>query len=298
MNTEQLLLKCSAVAVLFLSSINASAQQSKPVLQPLPSDMDCKKVTGDKVALPANSDSLIKRGNDYYLCRLKNEARLARARTAAVTIRSTQTISCGDGSTNDCLREDKATERTIEGFLDETDLWRYFQKAPPAKADLILQFIANNRADSSSPIILQVQDSDSGEWVYYESRNATDLENDVNRLIEHFLGKVQRAPLISRTDMEKARQCALIAEQLSSLQAQYEVKRDEVTFKNNHQLDAQMDECNLHWKEFVCLQRGAGMYAEQWAESGQEMQRKLALGFEELHDMEQRMAAIRQQLCK
>jgi hypothetical protein len=291
--------KFSTLLVFALWSAAVYAQQSRPSTpKPLPPDMDCEKVTGDRVTVPTNSDLLLKRGTDYFLCRPKSEMTLRRAKTAAAVVRSTQTISCGDGSTSDCLRQDTHTQEQIEGLVDETDLWRYFVKTSPLKADLIVQFVANNRANASSLIVMDVIDSDSGVALYHESRAISDIENDVNRLIAHFIAQMGREPLISKEDMEKAKRCAVIADQFQTLQAEYEKKRDDFTFKNNHQADAQMEECELHWKDFVCLAKGGGFYAEQWNQSGLEMQRKLALEFEELHEMEQRLAAVRQNLCK
>jgi hypothetical protein len=43
------------------------------------------------------------------------------------------------------IREDVGTEKQIEGLANRTDLWGYFEKVPPSKADIILlQFIAND----------------------------------------------------------------------------------------------------------------------------------------------------------
>src|ERR1700730_8459879 len=163
----------AAFILLALAGPVSFAQQRRtpaPVLPPLPSDMDCEKLKGDKELASQRSATILKRGTQYYLCRPKADALLISAKTAAVVVRSTQTISCGDGSTNDCLKQDTVTERQIEGLADKTDLWMYFDKAVPSKADLILQFVANNRASPASQVILQVQDSDSGTWAYYETR--------------------------------------------------------------------------------------------------------------------------------
>jgi hypothetical protein len=276
----------------------AMGQQTRPVLKPLPADMDCGKVLGDTVTVPSGSETLIKRGSEFYLCRPKSATTLQRAQSAAVVVRSTQTITCGDGSSNDCLREDTSTKTKIEAMIDETDLWRYFKQAAATKADIILKFVANNRADSSSPVSLTVQDSDSGDIVFSESRQVSEMENDVNRLIEHFVTKTGRPPLYSKAELEKAHECARLANQLEAVHADYEEKLAAHTFKTTHMADAQMDECNLHWKEFVCLAKGSGMYAENWRESGLELQRKLDLEFEELHNIEQQMATLRQNLCK
>jgi len=264
--------------------------------------MDCERLKGDRDLPSQHSATILKRGTEYYLCRPKADAVLASAGTAAVVVRSTQTISCGDGSTEDCIRQDTVTERQIEGLADKTDLWKYFDRSVPSKADLILQFMANNRANPSPQIILQVQDSDSAKLVFYESRTITDIENDVNRLTDHFLTRSGRAPLRSRAEMETERRCTAIANQLALSKSQYETKLNDYNFKNTHLLDAQMEECNLHWKEWVCLKRGASegfvSYAEQWNESGQELQRKLKLEFEELKTMEEQVSMLRQSTCR
>jgi hypothetical protein len=238
---------------------------------------------------------------DYYLCHPKSDALFLRAKSAAVTVRSTQTISCGDGSGDDCLREDTTTERQISSFVDNTDLWRYFDQAPALKADLIVRFSANNRAGSDARILLQIQDSDSGVWLYSESRTITDIENDVNKLIDHFIAKSGRPALRSTEETEKQRQCTFVADQINVLQVEYKKKRSDYDFKNSHTLDAQMDECNLHWKEWVCLKRGGSdglvSYAKEWNESGQELQRKLALEYEELKKLEQQLARLNENRC-
>jgi hypothetical protein len=285
-----------------LSSSGIFAQQQRtpvPRLPALPADTDCEKLKGDAEVPPSRSTTILKRGTDYYICRPKSDAVLATAGTAAIAVRSTQTISCGDGSSDNCLREDTATERQIEGLANKTELWRYFDKVAGSKADLILQFVADNRASSSAQIILQVQDSDTGKWAYYESRTITDIENDVNRLIDHFLVKSSRAPLRSREEMERDRQCATAADQLSALKSQYQKKRSDYDFKNSHPLDAQMEECKLHWQEWVCLKRGEGGYtnASAWYESSQELQRKLSLEYEELKKLEQQISVLSQSTC-
>jgi hypothetical protein len=287
---------------LFASRLSAQQQRTQLPKPPvLPADMDCEKLRGDK-EVPTNlSNTILKVGTDYYLCKPKSQTLLARARTAAVAVRSTQTISCGDGSSDDCIKEDVGTETEIEGLANHTDLWRYFDKAPATKADIIIQFVANDRASSSAQIILHVQDSDSGTWPYYESRTITDIENDVNRLVDHFIATSGRTPLRSREEMEKRRQCELAADQLNALQSEYQKKRTEYDFKNAHPLDAEMDECNLHWKEWVCLKRGGSdggvSYASQWNESVQELQRKLSLEYEELEKLEQQIKILTQSAC-
>jgi hypothetical protein len=285
--------------LVFLSSGFAYGQLPKPPV--LPASMDCEKLKGDKEIPYIQSATILKRGTDYYLCKPKSQALLAKARTAALAVRSTQTISCGDGSGSDCIREDVGTEKQIEELANKTELWRYFEKVPASKADIILQFIANERASSSAQIVLQVQDSDSGAWPYYESRTITDVENDVDKLVDHFIATTGRTPLRSKEEMEKARQCALVTAQLSAAQSEYLNRRNDYDFKNAHPVDAQMDECRLHWQDWVCLKRGGSdgivSYAKEWNESGQELQRKLSLEYEELKKLEQQISTLSQRVC-
>jgi len=101
--------------------------------------------------------------------------------------------------------------------------------------------------------------------------------------------------------MERARQCALVADQLKAMQSEYHKRRDDYDFKNDHPLDAQMDECELHWKDWVCLKRGGSdggvSYANEWNESGNELQRKLSLEHEELNNLEQQIESLTQTDC-
>lgn len=262
----------------------------------LPDDMLCEKLTGDK-EMPTPSATILKRGTDYYLCHPKSETFLSKAKTAAVAVRSTQTISCGDGSSDDCLREDTQSEGQIEQLADKTDLWRYFEKNSAAKADVILQFVAKDRASSSAQITLQVQDSDSGTWIYSEARPITEIENDVNRLVDHFIAKSGRMPLRSKEEMDKARQCGQILTLVSALQSDYMKRRGNYDFKKTHPLDAQMEECKLHWQDWVCLKHGETTYAQNWNESGQELQRKLSLELEDLQKLEQQINILRGRAC-
>src|SRR5271165_1255757 len=139
-------------------SQSTSQQKKTPTPKPvaLPEDMDCEKLKGDSEVTPVGGATVVKRGADYYLCRPKASSVLARAKTAAVVVHSTQTISCGDGSNDNCIREDTRTERQIEDLANKTQLWRYFDSASPSKADLILQFVANERVSSSAQIVLSV----------------------------------------------------------------------------------------------------------------------------------------------
>jgi len=278
-------------------------QQKSPIksLPPLPDNMDCEKLK-DGTELPSNSSgTVVRRGAMYYVCRPKADTfltSLPNTVTVAAVVRSTQTITCGDGSTSDCLREDFSTEARVRKFMDGTDLWRYFDEAAPTHADLVLQFVANEQAGTSPQITLRVQDSNTGTWVYYESRPVTDLENNVNRLINHFIAKCGRAPIRSAAEISRRRQCAESAAQLSALKSGYEAKRKDYDFKNTHILDAQMEECELHWKDYVCLAHDNSMYASNWNESGKELKRKMDLEYEELKTIEQQINSLTRSSCQ
>jgi hypothetical protein len=279
-------------------------QQKPPIKSPspppLPDNMDCEKLK-DGTELPSNSSAtVVRRGAIYYVCRPKADTfltSLPTTATVAVVVRSTQTISCGDGSGKDCLREDFSTEAKVRTFVVGTDLWRYFDEAAPTHADIVLQFVANEPGGTSPEITLRVQDANTGTWVYYESRPVTDLENDANRLINHFIVKCARAPIRSAAEIARKRQCADIAAQLSALKSSYEAKRRDYDFKNSHILDAQMEECELHWKDYVCLGHDNSMYASNWYESGKELKRKMDLEYDELKKMEEQYKALAQSAC-
>lgn len=296
----------AALTIFLLASVRpdlfasqTGTQFSKSPL--LPENMDCEKLRGDKELPPNSRAMIVKRAQDYYVCYQKSDAILASAKTAAITIRSVQTISCGDGSNGDCIREDATTKEQIENWANSSDLWRYFERQPASKADIILQFVANDRASSSPQIILLVQHSDSNTQLYYEARTIGDLQNDVNQLVNHFLVSSGRASLMTKEDSAKTHQCAAAADQLSALKKEYQQRLNDFNFKRTHLLDAQMDECNLHWKEWVCLKRGGTdggvSYAAQWSESGQELQRKLSLEFEGLGNLEQQIGSASQGVC-
>ena len=293
-------------ASLFLLAVlcpGVFGQQKTPVRpQPLPADMDCQKLAeGTEVPSSSSGATVLRRGAVYYLCRPKTDTflkSLPSSATVAAVVRSTQTINCGDGSANDCLREDFTTEGKIRRFLDDTELWRYFNEAQPTRADLVLQFVANDQASHSPDITLRVQDSNTGAWVYYESRPVTDLENDVNRLINHFIQKCERNPIWSADEMARKRRCAEIAAQLTGLKSSYEQRRKQYDSKKSHILDAQMEECELHWKDYVCLGHDNPMYASNWNDSGKELKRKLDLEYEELIKLEQQIKTLSQAPCQ
>lgn len=216
-------------------------------------------------------------------------------------VHSTQTISYADASGSDCIKQGRATETQVERATNQMNPWRYFNKAPATKADIIVKFEANERASSSSVAILRVQDSGSGESAYREARVIGDLENDVNRLVDHLIAKFGSSPIRSKAEMDKMWSCQTIAAQLDALNAEYWRWRNDYAFKSSHPLDAQMEECNVHWQEFVFLKRGASdgivNYAKEWNESGDELQRKLTLEHEALEHMEQQMKTLNSSGC-
>jgi len=131
---------------------------------------------------------------------------------------------------------------------------------------------------------------------YYESRPITDIENDVISSLT--TSSQQAAERLSgqKRKMDKALQCALAADQLTALRSEYQKKRSDYDFKLTHPLDAQIDECNLHWKEWVCLKRGSSdgvvSYAKEWNESGEELRRKMSLEWEELKKLDQQIFSL------
>jgi hypothetical protein len=86
--------------------------------------------------------------------------------------------------------------------------------------------------------------------------------------------------------------CAATASSFTIAQSYYEVRRKDYDWKNAHVDDAVMNECEEHWKDWVCLKHGQGDYASNWNDARTEFYRKLKLEYEELQDLERKMKSI------
>jgi len=116
--------------------------------------------------------------------RLAKAKMLAKAKTAAITIKATQTIACGDGSDGNCLRTDSEAETVIKRAVDESELWQNLTRSEPKKADVVLSFTTRNR----SSLELCAYDADTYNLLWCETRSPSiALDNDAFRELAHFL---------------------------------------------------------------------------------------------------------------
>ncbi len=213
---------------------------------------------------------------------------LRAAKTAALVVRATTTVACPGGAPGDCIRTDTDIISQVRNHVDRTDIWEYFGEANATEADIFLEFEVRN----SSTVTLNVRDADSNKVLYSEFREVVSLDNDINRMIVHFL---LGSPKRSESEQEvfrKQRRCAATAARFLMAQAYYQEKLRDYKWKVLHNDDAVMNECEEHWKDFVCLKHGQGEYASNWNESEAEFQRKLKLEYDELQEKEQDMRTV------
>jgi hypothetical protein len=108
---------------------------------------------------------------------------LAKAKTAAVIIEATQTISCGDGS-DGCFRKDSDAVATIQRQVQESQLWQELAQVEAPIADILLKFDTKNRAS----LQLCAYEADSNDLLWCGYRNPSiALDNDAAREIAQFL---------------------------------------------------------------------------------------------------------------
>jgi len=123
---------------------------------------------------------------------------LAKAKSAAITVIATSSISCGDGSEGTCVGTDTGVISQVQRVANETELWRDLVKVEAAKADVILQFRVKNIRTDYGTISLEARDADTNALLWSEYRPVVDLENDVTRMVAHFL-KVRKTPVGSKS---------------------------------------------------------------------------------------------------
>ncbi len=56
-----------------------------------------------------------------------NPAALAKIKLAALVVRATSSVSCGDGSEGTCVRYDSDVATNVKAFVDGTELWQHFE---------------------------------------------------------------------------------------------------------------------------------------------------------------------------
>ncbi|HWZ97760.1 MAG TPA: PEGA domain-containing protein [Candidatus Dormibacteraeota bacterium] len=96
----------------------------------------------------------------------------------------------------------------ILNISDSTRLWSYFRVARGSHADIILKIQEDQTLVGSETISLTVFNPDDNEKLFDETRNLVDLDNDVSRLITHFLSQVQQEKEIAKKAEEARRQQA------------------------------------------------------------------------------------------
>jgi hypothetical protein len=176
----------------------------------------------------------------------------------------------------------------VQGLVDGTEVWEYFEKVNATEADIFLEFAVRN----SSAVSFNVRDADSNKILYSEYREIVSLDNDINRMIAHFLVGAPKRTEAEQESFRKKRRCASTVATFEMSRAYYQERLKDYTWKLDHFIDGVMNECQEHWKDFVCLKRGQGDYASNWNESINEFQRKLKLESEEVQGLEQQMKAV------
>ena len=118
---------------------------------------------------------------------------LAKVKTVALVVRATSSVSCGDGSEGTCVRKDTDVATRVTAIVDGTNLWEHFDRADATKADAILEFTVTNATTTYGRISFSVRDADNNNFLYSESRDVVMLDNDVTRIVSHFLKVVEDA---------------------------------------------------------------------------------------------------------
>jgi hypothetical protein len=216
------------------------------------------------------------------------------ARKAALVVRATSTVACPGGAPGDCIRIDEQIISHVKSLVKATDLWNYFEEADPTEADILFDIEVKDGASIS----LNVRDADSNGVLYSEGRQVVALDNDVDRIIAHFLVNVPTKTTEEKKAFEKRRICSIDAARYEAAKANVEAKWIDYSWKINHVDAATMDECKEHWKDFVCLAHGEGSYAVNWNESKDEVFRKLTLENDEITEMRLHLQAMQSSLTE
>lgn len=120
-------------------------------------------------------------------------AALAKVKTVALVVRATTSVSCGDGSESTCVRNDSNVVTKVTAIVNSTKLWEQFEKVDATKAHAILEFTVKDAATTYGRISFSVRDADNNNTLYFESRDVVMLENDITRIVNHFLKVVEDA---------------------------------------------------------------------------------------------------------
>jgi len=118
-------------------------------------------------------------------------AALAKVKTAALVVRATSSVCCDDGCQATCVRKDTDVVTKVTAMVDGTNLWEHFKKADTTQADAILQFTVEDAATTHGKISFSVRDADNNNFLHSEYRDVVMLENDITRIVNHFLKVVE-----------------------------------------------------------------------------------------------------------
>jgi hypothetical protein len=124
---------------------------------------------------------------------LPNLPALAKIKTSALVVRATTSISCGDGSEGTCVRQDPDILAKVTNIVSGTDLWTHVDKMDATQADAILDFEVKDATTTYGRISFSVRDADNNNFLYFETRDVVVIENDVTRIVSHFLQVVEDA---------------------------------------------------------------------------------------------------------
>ena len=205
---------------------------------------------------------------------------LSNAKTAALVVRATSTVSCPEGAPGDCIRTDGETVSEVNGLVENTNLWAYFEKANPTQADIILYF----KVEDNAIVRFSVRDSDTNTLLYSEDRQVVSLDNDVTRIVAHFVSGLPVRTAAEQQAFARKKECAGIIAQYNAERIPYDEKLKDYNWKIANEADGIMNECEQHWKDYVCLDasaasqtHGHSTYADNWNQSIVEFARKLKL---------------------
>jgi hypothetical protein len=118
---------------------------------------------------------------------------LPKVKTAALVVKATTSISCGDGSDSTCVRNDGDVVTKVTAIVNSGNLWDHFEKTDATKADAIVEVTVKDASTTYGRISFSVRDADNNKFLYFESRDVVMLENDITRMVNHFLDAVEDA---------------------------------------------------------------------------------------------------------
>jgi len=216
---------------------------------------------------------------------------LRAAKTAALVVRATTTVACPGGAPGDCIRTDTDIISQVQSLVDTTEVWEYFGKVDATEADIFLEFEVRN----NSGVNFNVREADSNKILYSEYREVVSLDNDIKRMIAHFLLGAPKRTEAEQETFKKKRRCVAITARFTSAQAYYQERHKTYDWKVKNRTAATQQVCEKHWLSNICAEAangGGNFYSEAWPPSVAELNRNLASESDELHELEEQMKTI------